>query len=198
MKPEETGKSYDKIASWWNNNLLNSKYGLSYLEKAINLSSQKRNALDVGCGTGGRIISALIKSGYEVTGIDISDEMIKSARLNHPSVNFIKDDICKWNTCDKFDIIIAWDSLFHVPLTIQKSVISKLCTFLSEKGVLLITAGVSEGEKTGSMHHQIFYYSSLNEIEYLKIMKENGCECILLERDQFPEEHIVIIAIKDK
>jgi hypothetical protein len=41
-----------------------------------------------------------------------------------------------------------------------------------------------------------FYHSSLNDHDYLEVMKAAGCRCILLERDQWPEEHTVLIAIK--
>ena len=40
------------------------------------------------------------------------------------------------------------------------------------------------------------YLESLAEEEYLRAMKENGCKCILMERDQHPEEHVVFIGAK--
>lgn len=43
---------------------------------------------------------------------------------------------------------------------------------------------------------QNFYYSSLAEEEYLRILKDMGCTCVLLERDQYPEEHVVFIGTK--
>jgi hypothetical protein len=43
---------------------------------------------------------------------------------------------------------------------------------------------------------QDFYYSSLTEQAYLNILKESGCKCILLQRDQYPEEHVVFIGAK--
>jgi len=62
--------------------------------------------------------------------------------------------------------------------------------------VILFTAGGIDGEITGQMQGEAFYYSSLAEEEYLRIMKENGCKCILLHRDQHPYEHVVFIGIK--
>lgn len=45
------------------------------------------NALDYGCGTG---ISTqfLLNQELNVTGVDVSDEMIAQARLNYPSIHF--------------------------------------------------------------------------------------------------------------
>jgi hypothetical protein len=71
-----------------------------------------------------------------------------------------------------------------------------LCGALAKGGVILFTAGGVDGEITGRMCGQNFYYSSLSEEEYLRIMKDTGCKLILLERDQYPEDHVVFIGVK--
>jgi hypothetical protein len=60
----------------------------------------------------------------------------------------------------------------------------------------LFTAGGVDDELTGQMCGHNFYYSSLYEEEYLRILKEKGCKCFLLQRDQYPEEHVVFIGSK--
>jgi len=195
MKPRETGQLYDKIASWCDEQG-ESSYGLHFVQRAIGLSNNSGKALDVGCGSGGRIITALLKAGFEVTGIDVSAAMLDLARKRHPSSYFIHGDICEWDPQEQYDIIIAWDSIFHAPYSRQGQVIEKLCGALTNCGVLLFTAGGVDGEITGEMCNQIFYYSSLAEQEYLRILKDIGCRCILLERDQHPEEHVVFIAVR--
>jgi SAM-dependent methyltransferase len=197
MKPTETGHLYDKIASWWDEQQSESLYGLHFVQKAIGLSTNKGKALDVGCGSGGRIITVLLKAGFQVTGIDVSAAMVELARKHHPGSVFIHDDICEWQPQEEYDIIIAWDSIFHAPYKAQGQVIRKLCGALTDGGVLLFTAGGIDSEITGEMCNQIFYYSSLAEEEYLRILKEMGCLCILLERDQYSEEHVVFIAIRN-
>lgn len=196
MKPTETGKAYDKIASWWSDQLQESTRGLSCIEKAIGLCKERRRGLDVGCGTGGRIITALVSAGFDVTGIDVSQAMLKIARENHPGVKFVLADVCSWDPSGEFDMIVAWDSLIHIPHQAQRRVTGNLCTSLADKGVILITVGGTDGVVMGTMEGETFYHSSLNEDEYLRIMKAAGCKCILIERDQFPEEHLVIIGIK--
>ncbi len=75
--------------------------------------------------------------------------------------------------------------------------VEKLCNALVTGGVILFTAGGIDGQITGQMRGYDFYYSSLEEEEYLKILKENGCKCILMERDQYPAEHTVFIGAKE-
>lgn len=187
---------YDRIASWWDEQEGQSTAGIHFVRAAIRLSANKENALDVGCGSGGRIIAALSDAGFQVTGIDVSEAMVENARKRHPGSRFILGDICEWQPQEQYDAIIAWDSIFHVPYSEQRRVVEKLCDALADGGVILFTAGGVDGEITGRMHGQDFYYSSLAEEEYLRVVKEKGCKCVLMQRDQYPEEHVVFIGAK--
>ena len=196
MKPTDTGHLYDRIASWWDAQEEHSTTGLDFVRAAIKLSANKGKALDVGCGSGGRLVAALLDAGFQVTGIDVSGAMVEHARKRHPDSRFILGDICVWQPREQYDAIIAWDSIFHVPYSEQHGVVLKLCDALAAGGVILFTAGGVAGEMTGRMRGQDFYYSSLAEEEYLRIMKEKGCRCVLMQRDQYPEEHVVFIGAK--
>lgn len=52
---QNIGEQYDKIAQWWHDHHNDSDYGLRQIEKAISYCNLRGSALDVGCGTGGRI-----------------------------------------------------------------------------------------------------------------------------------------------
>ena len=196
MKPTDTGKLYDEISAWWNDNEARLTTGVDFVRKALRFSAGKGNALDVGCGSGGRVITALLGAGFQVTGIDVSEAQLSYARKRHPEVRFLLSDICAWDTQERYAVIIAWDSIFHVPYSAQRRVVGKLGNALAQGGVILFTAGGVDGERTGQMRGHEFYYSSLAEEEYLKVMKESGCKCLLMERDQYPEEHTVFIGAK--
>jgi trans-aconitate methyltransferase len=166
------------------------------VHRAIRLSTNRKKALDVGCGSGGRIITALLDAGFQVTGLDASPAMIKLAAARHPGSHFVHADICEWEPPEEYDAIVAWDSIFHVPYVAQRQVLARLCGALASGGVILFTAGGVDGEISGEMHGRNFYYSSLAEEEYLRILKDRGCKCILLERDQYPDEHVVFLGAK--
>lgn len=196
MKPTDTGKLYDKISTWWNDNENRLTIGVDFVRKALRFSADKGSALDVGCGSGGRIIATLLDAGFQVTGIDVSEAQLENARNRHPNSDFILADICEWEIGKRYDVIIAWDSIFHVPYAEQRPVVKKLCDALATGGIILFTAGGIDGQITGQMRGYDFYYSSLDEEAYLKVMKENGCKCVLMERDQYPAEHTVFIGAK--
>jgi hypothetical protein len=46
------------------------------------------------------------------------------------------------------------------------------------------------------MGGETFSSSSLDVEEYLRTLKASGCRCVLLEMDQYPEEHVVLIGVR--
>ncbi|MFN0162484.1 MAG: class I SAM-dependent DNA methyltransferase [Burkholderiales bacterium] len=198
MHPRDTGRQYDAIATLWDESRRGSLYGVPFLERAIALCGSGNRALDVGCGSGGPMIEKLIAAGFSVAGIDVSAAMLAIAKAKHPTVEFIHDDITEWVSPLRFDLILAWDSIFHLPRDLHVPVIEKLCRRLSEGGVILFSAGGIESEVVGTMYGHEFHYSSLCETALIQLVKSEGCVPVLMERDQYPLHHLVIIAVKGK
>jgi SAM-dependent methyltransferase len=198
MKPEETGSHYDRIALSWQQRHVHSTYGIPALERAIRFVENKSSALDIGCGSSGRFIEVMSQHGFTPTGVDISAEMIALARQRHPDVAFYTADICTWQFPRTYDLISAWDSTFHLPLAEQKPVLKKICEGLNPEGVVLFTCGGTTGheEISGGFEGESFDYSTLGVNEFLRLLIEFGCTCKHLEYDQFPENHVYIIAQK--
>lgn len=73
-----------------------------------------KSVLDLGCGTG-RHDFELAKFGYEITGVDMSEEMLSDARSSlsslNPTINFLPGDIRTVRLNRTFDVVV---SLFHV------------------------------------------------------------------------------------
>ncbi|PHR61964.1 MAG: SAM-dependent methyltransferase [Robiginitomaculum sp.] len=196
MSPYKIGTQYDLIATWWNERHSDSDYGVPQVEKALAFTKQGGKALDIGCGAGGRFIRKCEEHGLEVLGIDASAKMINLAKQNHPHLRFIHDDIRDWESEERFDFILAWDCLFHLPLKAQKPVLSKLCQMLTENGVLIHTFGDADGEHTDHWHNQKFTYSSIGISKNNQLLHENGLTPLHLELDQFPENHVFAISKK--
>lgn len=67
--------------------------------------NKPKKILEVGCGTG-NYTKILLKRGYEVTALDISEDMLKIAE-EKCACKFIKGDIRSVSVNDKFDVCIA-------------------------------------------------------------------------------------------
>src|SRR5437763_12109850 len=112
MTPEQVAASYDQIAGQW---LDVSTYGLGQVERAVAFVKRKGVALDVGCGTG-RLMGLLGKHGFRTDGLDVSPAMLALARNRHPAARLFHADIGRWELPEAYDLIVAWDSVWHVPL----------------------------------------------------------------------------------
>ncbi|MFC1726780.1 class I SAM-dependent DNA methyltransferase [candidate division KSB1 bacterium] len=55
-----------------------------------------REVLELGCGTG-HLTKLLVEKGYNVTGVDLYDEMLRIAKEKLPDVPFIQSDIRNLN-----------------------------------------------------------------------------------------------------
>ncbi|OIP75708.1 MAG: SAM-dependent methyltransferase [Oscillatoriales cyanobacterium CG2_30_44_21] len=198
MHPDDIAVRYDCIAQWWQTQHQNSLYGIAQLERAIKFTPTKQLALDIGCGSSGRFINILNEQGFQVEGLDISQEMIDLAQQLHPDNTFYRADICCWNPPKLYNLIVAWDSTFHLPLDRQEPVMKKLCNALEPEGVLMFTCGggYKQSEVSGAFQGQDFEYSTLGVNAFLQILTEHQCTCLHLEYDQYPENHVYIIAQK--
>jgi trans-aconitate methyltransferase len=133
MDTKDTAQNYDAIAGWWLQQMKESTYGLAALERTLTFVGEGRHALDVGCGCEGRFFRILLERGFACTGLDISHEMIALARQRYPVVYFVTGDICTWSLPRQYDLITAWDSIFHLPLEAHEPVLEKLCKGLSRE-----------------------------------------------------------------
>ncbi len=61
--------------------------------------------LDVACGTGGHL--PFLKDRYEVEGLDLSEEMLRIARENHPDIPFHLADMTDFRLDAAYDAITA-------------------------------------------------------------------------------------------
>ena len=190
------GKQYDELAEWWASYHQNSEYGVAALKRALSFASSGGRALDVGCGAGGRLAKLLEQQGFALTGLDASEKMIALARKAHPQGDFTAINIQDWSAKGSFNFILAWDSLFHLPLDQQEPVLTKLCDALTEGGVLLHSFGDAVGMHMDKWRDQIFQYSSIGVTRNLEILTSNGLVLRHLELDQFPEKHVYAIAQK--
>jgi SAM-dependent methyltransferase len=115
----------------------------NFIQKLITeYSGACDSILELGCGTGGHALE-LANAGYQVTGIDLSEHMIKLAKEKNEQaragVQFLQGDIRNIDLGKKFDVLL---SLFHV-LSYQTKNDDLIKTFtvarshLGQNGVLI-------------------------------------------------------------
>ncbi|MDB6007076.1 MAG: tam 2, partial [Prosthecobacter sp.] len=172
--------------------------GLAQFERAISFTTHHGHALDIGCGSSTRFLDLLLKHGFHVEGLDVSERMIALARQGRPEIMFHHADISTWELPQSYDFISAWDSIWHLPLAAQEPVLRKICAGLAPGGVFIFTTGGLDGpeEKLDSSMGPPVHYSVLGIPRTLELLHQCGCVCRHLEYDQHPEKHLFIIAQK--
>lgn len=194
MTPEEVAVSYDQVTDRW---LDVATYGFAQIERAVAFAKHKGVALDVGCGTG-RLMGLLGKHGFLTDGLDVSPAMVALARDRYPEARVFHADICRWELPRSYDLIVAWDSVWHVPLAQQEAVLTKLCRGLAAGGAIVLTTGGTDGplEKQDSCMGPPMYHATLGIPKTLQVLAASGCVCRHLEYDQHPELHVYVVAQK--
>lgn len=198
LKPEEIGRAYDELTHLWTSPDFNRNDGIQQHLRAIAFAKNKGAALDVGCGCSGRIIDLMLAEGYSPEGIDVSNGMLKLAETRHPNITFHHADICKWVIPKHYDLISAWDSIWHVPLSLQAPVLLKLFAALNRGGICIFTAGGLDNadEHCDAAMGREVYYSTLGVNGFLDVISQSGCICRHFEYDQQPELHSYFIVQK--
>lgn len=193
-------RSYDAVALRWDDYRRTKDIDPLVVEF---IGSLPKNAkvLDVGCGSGYPIDKYLSDKGFFVVGVDISSRMIDLAcKADIKNATFIKADIAEYAPTEKFDAIIAFDSLFHIEKSRLLEVFSKLAKALKSGGKMTFTFGKNEGETTGKMFGQEFYYASLNLQTTLKLLEDNGLivkKCVTDHSDEVSgTRELVVVAVK--
>jgi SAM-dependent methyltransferase len=100
-----------------------------FLEEVFKKYSGKvKTILDMGCGTGGHAI-ILAKNGYEIYGIDRSQEMldiaIRKAERKNLSIEVIQGDITNIKLKRKFDAVISMFAVMSYQTT--NSSLARVC-----------------------------------------------------------------------
>lgn len=168
--------SYNRIIDDWikarNNSIVN-KPIIDFADR-INTNG---NILDIGCGTGLPIDKYFSERNFSIIGIDASDKMLEIAKSNEiKNTQFFLSDFFNFDSNERFDGIIAWDTLFHFPKQRQKDIYSKVYSLLNPGGFFLFTHGKEENEHIDEMFGEQFYYSCLSKDFVLDLMTEIGFE----------------------
>ena|GEM_PF-392164 len=144
--------------------------------------------LDVGCGSGCPEAKYLSERGFQVTGIDVSDKMVREAVKNNiVNARFIVCDFFDFAPEEKYDGIVAVDSFFYFPLEKQPEVYARLANLAKPGCYVLFTHGNKENEGLDHMFGEPFVSSALDKETVLGLLRREGFR-VELSIDDYDEE----------
>lgn len=132
------------------------------------LRSEGRRLLDVACGTGRHL--EYLREQFDVEGLDISPEMLETARQKNPGVPFHQGDMADFDLGRSFDVVTCLFSSIGYVKTMErlKKALTCMVSHLVPGGVLVIEPWFT----TGSWHPGTVHGLFIDEPE-LKIARVN-------------------------
>jgi len=165
---------YNKIGEWFAENRYADSVERVYLDPIIRQLPPNASMLDVGCGNGKPILEYFINHNIRVVGIDASEKMLDLARANFPNTRLILQDMRELRLDEKFDVLIAWHSFFHLPAADQPAMFKIFKNHLNPDGILLFTSGTERGEAWGENGGENLFHASLDTTEYRALLEANA------------------------
>lgn len=175
---------YDLIADQWSRERHASGFREQpYVDRFLDLTKPGAHILDLGCGSGKPIGRYLLDRGFRLTGVDASLAMLDLARTNCPEAELIVGDMVSIALSDRYDGIIAWDSIFHIPKAEHPALFDNLHRWLRPDAPVLLSLGGSDGEFTDRMFNVEFFYSGHAPDVAAVLLREAGFDILLWEID---------------
>ena len=123
-----------------------------YGEDVLNLIQPEGviKAIDLGCGTG-ILTKALKDKGFDVTGLDASEEMLEKARNNYPEIKFAYADAVNFVLSEPVDLVFSNAVLHWIDKSKQLSMMKSVYDALRYNGQFVFEMG---GSGCGRLIHE--------------------------------------------
>ncbi|PRY32276.1 tyrosine-protein phosphatase [Pseudosporangium ferrugineum] len=143
--------------------------------------------LDVGSGPG--VVTAYLKGlGLDVSGVDLSPEMVAIARRDHPGIPFTTGSMTSLNRPDAtVAAVVAWYSIIHVPDEELPTVLAEFRRVLRPGGHLFLAFQVGDDER----HHRGLTFRRRRPAQVTDALRTAGFE-IRLETVRAPDDYVVL------
>ena len=153
-----------------------------YNQFKAELSSIDGGVIELGCGDSLPIGIDLLDSGFDYTGIDLSEAQIELARKNNPdyqSAFVVGEMLSEMQNQAKNSIagVCAFFSIFHIPRTHHVSLLTSIYANLKSDGVLLITIDPTAWEDVNEnwlVENNKMYWSFFSSKWYEITLQEIG------------------------
>lgn len=188
MNDKYPSEEFDRWASSYDEDIYSSGFPFSgyedTLDEIVNIARPQSGIriLDLGVGTG-NLAARFLAQGCNVTGVDFSKRMIKSAKNKYPDVEYIqadlREDISVFLAGRKFEQIVSAYTFHHFPLPEKYSILEKFLPYLEDDGVFIIgdiafanlSSMNSNKERLGTFWEEEDYWLVDESIEYLSQQK---------------------------
>ena len=132
--------------------------------------------LDLGCGSGEPIAAYLVARGCELTGVDGARGMVEIFQRKLPGARAVVGDMRTLDLGETFDLVLAWNSFFHLELEAQWQAFDVFARHCKPGGDLLFTSGSRASEVWGVAGGAPVFHASASIDSYRTELASRGFE----------------------
>ena len=167
--------NYQKIARFYDDILGNRHTVANRIEYLIDLyKKDTKSILEIACGTGQ--VLDLLKEKYDITGIDISNEMLAEAKKKLPGASLLKQDMRTMELGKKYDVVVSvFDSIIHLlKLEDWEKTFKSVANHLKKGGLFILDVNTLDTLHAKAQHNSLFYTFDKSHLSVKVIEKEDG------------------------
>ena len=200
-------KAWDKIGGKVASPYIKHKKYLEVFNLFCNKLPKLASVLDFGCGSGLPFTKELVKRGFKVTAIDISETMIKEAKKNVPEARYFRVSMTKIKFIEEFDGIFSGYTMLCLDQKNFRISVKKGVKALKQGGVFFLALneppfGVNnEAENYTKIMGQKMYSRPYNEDEIRKVFSKFKMKIIKVDRETvsskvYGDEHTLLVLMQ--
>ncbi|KAI0805675.1 methyltransferase [Xylaria sp. FL0064] len=176
--------AYDHISEWYLQWVESQKSPRErYAKKLLEELQHSPSILELGCGPGVPVLQLLLDQGATVVANDISTKQIEIARARFPGAELIAGDMTTLTfEPETFHGAISFYTLFHLPRSKLKDMLTKIYGWLKPNGVFVLNlATIDEEEIHGEFFGYGMFWSSFDIDGNQALLREIGFDLLQIE-----------------
>ncbi|MEO8181360.1 MAG: class I SAM-dependent methyltransferase [Deltaproteobacteria bacterium] len=193
---------YDAIARTYHaGRLAREAANQPFLDSVRSLLPQRGTLVDLGCGGGVPVTRYFSDRGYDVTGYDLSDEMLRIAREMVPGARFERaaiEDICL--PALSLDVVVSFFAIIHVERSLHLGIFRRIHTWLRPGGAVLLSLGARNEpvRREENWHGAPMTWSHFDGETNLELLRQCGFDVVWSEVEEWggAEAHLFVVARK--
>ena len=175
------GAGYDAMADTWESwkaQIANDPRA-EWCDELVTRLHEGARVVELGCG-GGTPETKLLAERFRLTGVDLSHEQLRRARLRIPEADFVLGDFAETDFDPaSIEAVAAFYSFNHVPRDLLAGLYARIHAWLVPGGLLLAALGTSDTENwTGDFLGAPSYFSSFPPEVNTRMLGEAGFELL--------------------
>ncbi len=142
------GAGYDAMADTWEtwSSAIADDPRRVWLQRLVERLPDGAEVLELGCGNG-TVETIELARRFHLTGVDLSEEQLRRARLRVPGARFVHGDLTSLELePGSLDAVCAFYVLNHVPRELLPALFARVHDWLRPGGLFLATLGASDLE----------------------------------------------------